>query len=161
MKSSSNTEYLQEEFIKNMKRLSQSVPLDSDRLLGFGHKVPQPLRSWYMTKSDGERGRWGGDVSVLIHPSRHSTILGPVSLRDSKQEREEKGCGGLLGESHRAGAVRPATQVAQNTNFAPRTRAPPGRGLPASAAAFANSVSDSYVPDFPQTLTDKADKKSI
>lgn len=109
-----------------MKRLSQSVPLDSDRLPGFGHKVPEPLRCWYMTKSDGEQGRWGGDVSVLIHPSRHSTILGPVSLRDSKQEREEKGCGGLLGERHRAGAVRPATQVAQNTNFAPRTRAPPG-----------------------------------
>lgn len=39
---------------------------------------------------------------------------------------EDKGCEVLFGEHHRAGAVRPAVQVVQNTNFAPRTRAPSG-----------------------------------
>lgn len=39
---------------------------------------------------------------------------------------EEKGCEVLFGEHHRAGAVRPAFQITQNTNFAPGTRASSG-----------------------------------
>jgi len=39
---------------------------------------------------------------------------------------EEKGCEVFFKESHRAGAGRPATQVVQNTNCVPTTRAPSG-----------------------------------
>lgn len=38
----------------------------------------------------------------------------------------KKGCEVLFREPHRAGAVRPAIQVVQNPNFAPRIRDPSG-----------------------------------
>lgn len=72
----------------------------------------------------------------------------------------KKGCEVLFGEHHRAGPVRPAIQVVQNTNFAPGTRALAGGDFE-SAPTFASSVSNSYMAVFPHNFTDKGYKKSI
>lgn len=76
-----------------------------------------------MSRNDREQCQSGGHVFVFVHPSQRSTIPMPL-YATAKGNGKEKGSEALLGEHHRAGAIRPPIQVGQNTNSALRTSVP-------------------------------------
>ena len=114
-----------------------------------------------MTRSDGEQGQSGGDIFVLVHPSQHSTMLWPVSLCNSKWKWRGEGLGGAFWGAPQGWGCQSCHPGGPKHKFCPKDQGSIRRGLPGSAPTFASSVSNSFMPVFPQNFSDKGYKKSI